>query len=480
MSLVERLAAPAAARRALLLITLAAVVVRLPYLTAPIADRHSWNQCSTATVIRNFATGGFDLLHPEWDVLDPGPPARNIEAEEAPIYSGVSAFLYVLFGASHAWPRLLSILAMAVGGFFLFRLAGRLFDPAAAVAAVFLWHFSPYPWYFGRTIMSDPWMLASGVAAADYFHRWLQDDRTRDLALAGLWTCLAGLFKAFALHIGVLFALALLARRGPRGVLDKRLLWFAALCLVLPVAWIAYAAKIGSLGNVLTKPGDAVVAAPHLWGDPALLLTPKFWLKIQSRVFDRAMTPLATALVVAAFWFADVRRKTHYPLFWLVAALVYVAIVRSGNYEHNYYQLPFVPGFVLIAGAGAAELVRRARTRLDPDRALIGGALAFLALSLVYVRAEYRQDLSSVRAAEIAAEVTRPDDLLLVLDPGATRKIRCSTTPAGAAGMSAVLTLKSWSSTGVGARTRLSCVCRTISAPWARTSSLICGRNTDG
>ncbi len=421
MNILDRLRQDEDFRRiALFAVILLAVAIRLPGLTSPIADRQSWNQCSTATVIRNFAEKGFDLLHPEWDVLDSGKIRPNIEAEEAPIYSGVAALFYVIFGQSHAWPRLLSILAMAIGGIYLFRLTSRMFDPAAAVLAVFIWNVAPYPWFFGRTIMSDPWMLAATIAAADYYEQWLRDDATSDLFKSGAAVCFAGLFKAFALHIGILFLVAGLLKKRWRFFIDYRIYVFGAVSLMLPLAWIYYASMIGSLGNVTTQPGE-VIGAPHLWGSWTMLTDPGFWGKIQSRIFDRAMTPAATAFAALSIIFKDTREKSGYAWLWLLAAFCYVLIVKSGNYEHNYYQLPFTPPFAILAGAGLTALIGKLAEKRR-DAALYFLLAVFGLVSFLYVRAEYKQDLSSVEAGKLARAFTEPSDILLVLDPGSTRK----------------------------------------------------------
>ncbi|MCB9477031.1 MAG: glycosyltransferase family 39 protein [Deltaproteobacteria bacterium] len=406
---------------ALLIVTLFGITVRLSFLTAPIADRQSWNQCSTATVIRNFDKHGFSLK-PEWDVLDPGPARPNIEAEEAPIYTGVSAQLYRAFGPSHAWPRLLSILAMVVGGLYLFRLTARMYNASAAIFAVHFWHMTPYAWFFGRTIMSDPWMLACTIAAADYFHKFLEDDRGPDLAKAAVATSLAGLFKVFALHIGVLFALAILLRRGAAVFKDWRLYAFAVVALAPPLGWIVYASRIGTLGNVTEGVGASVVGASHLWTQGGMLGDPAFWMRLQSRVLDRAMTPIVSALAFAVLVFPTARRKSAYAWMWLASVMVYVVVMGGGNYEHNYYQLPFVAPMALLGGMGLERVTRRLESRFHPENVLSVVLIAFLAVSYLYVRNEYRMDLSSVYAGKKAAQYTEPGDLLVVLDPGSTRK----------------------------------------------------------
>ena len=412
---------PRVIRRALWIVLAASVIIRLPYLTAPIEDRHSWNQCSAATVIRNLAERDFNPFRTQWDVLDPGPARDNVEAEEAPIYHVAAALLYRAFGVSHAWPRLLSILAMLTGSFFLFRLATRLYDEQAALAAVVFWNFAPFPWFFGRTIMSDPWMVACVIAAADLWHRWLDSDRPRDLYLAGLATCLAALFKVFALYLGVLFLATGLARHRARFFTNARTWIFGALCAFLPVAWIVYAAGIGSLGNA-TEGAGQIVGSTKLWGSAELLTSGRFWMTLQSRLFDRAMTPVVTALAVVALAGRDTRARSGYVLWWIAATGVFALVMGEGHFLHNYYQLPFTPPLAVLAGAGFAALLRRfdaTERRLAVGVATIA---VFLTVSTLYVRNEYRTDPSSTRAGELAREVTPEDALLLVLDPGSTRK----------------------------------------------------------
>ncbi|MCL4235889.1 MAG: glycosyltransferase family 39 protein, partial [Deltaproteobacteria bacterium] len=349
---------PRFVRRALWVVLAASVVIRLPFLAAPIEDRHSWNQCSTATIIRNLAERDFNPFRTQWDVLDPGPARDNIEAEEAPIYHVLAAMLYRGFGATHAWPRLLSIAAMIVGSLFLFRLASRLFDERAALAAVFFWNFAPYPWFFGRTIMSDPWMVACVIAAADWWHRWLETDRPRDLYLAGLATCFAALFKVFALYLGVLFLATGLSHHRGRFFARPSTWIFAALSVIAPIAWILYAARIGSLGNA-TEGAGQIVGSTRLWGSVDLLTSGKFWMTLQSRLFDRSMTPVVTALAVVALASRSPRARSGYVLWWIAATAVFALVMGEGHFLHNYYQLPFTPPLAVLAGAGFVAAVER-------------------------------------------------------------------------------------------------------------------------
>jgi len=414
-------------RWALAAVLLLGFLVRLWHIAAPIADRHSWNQVSAATVIRHFVRDGIDPFHPQWDVLEGEGTGPRIEAEEAPIYHVVAAALTRLFGGLEVMARLLSIVASLLAAFILYRLAARLTDASTGLFASFFFLLAPFSWFFGRAIMSDMWMLAMLALAVERYECWLRRVRFADLLQAGLAVLLAGLFKPFALHIGLTLIVLQIGARGFRSLFDWRLVVFALLALCLPLAWVAYAAKIGSLGNVVVGEGESALTAERIMGPLSLLWSGAFWMKIQARVLDQMATPIVSILAVLAFVF---RRKKfsensehngmtlfYVSLAWLTGAFAYLLLVRDGNQMHNYYQLPFIPPFVLLAAIGTRALSQRI-----PSQWIMLILLCFSLVSFFYVRTSFALDLSSQRAGELVGEVSRPDDLIVAFDPGSTRK----------------------------------------------------------
>ncbi|MDP8224585.1 MAG: glycosyltransferase family 39 protein [Candidatus Lernaella stagnicola] len=406
---------PDFARRALLVVLAIGFIVRLWNLTAPIADRHSWNQVSAATVIRHFVEEGIDPLHPQWDVLEGADTGPRVEAEEAPLYHVAAALLARFFGPYEALARLLSIAASLLGAWWLYRLVRRNADEAAGVFAAFFFLISPFGWFYGRAIMSDMWMVAMLVAAVERYDAWLRTGSTRTLLTAALAVMLAGLFKPFALHVGLALLVLQIARGGWKSLIDWRLTVFAVVAVGPPLLWVWHAAGVGTLGNV-TEGGNPLTAE-HLWGPISLLWSGAFWFKLQARVFDQMATPVVALLAgIALVWPAS-RRRCGVAAAWLLAAFAYLLLVRDGNRMHDYYQLPFLPVFAALAGIGLGELAGRLDRRFV---ALI--LIAFAAWSTLYVRSAFRLDLSSHRAGQLVREVSRHDDLILVIDPGVTRK----------------------------------------------------------
>ncbi|NLH50105.1 MAG: hypothetical protein GX444_16120 [Myxococcales bacterium] len=407
---------PAFLRRAFAALLILAALARLYHLNAPLADRQSWNQVSAATVIRHFVEDGIDPWRTQWDVLIGDRTGPRIEQQEAPLYHVAVALLAKIWGHAEATGRLLNIAASLLTALFLFRLARREADGAAAWFAAAIFLFAPFGWFFSRTVMSDVWMLAMIVLGLERFALWLEDSRGRHLCEAALATLLAGLLKPFALHIGLAMLLLQLARRGWRSLLDWRLVAFAVVTVAVPVAWVVYAARVGSLGDVVTT-DESWLTATRLWGKWSLLLSGGFWNRLQGRIFDQLATPLATALALVALLGGESRRQLRLAGAWLVAVLAYLLVVRDGNYMHDYYQLPFLPLIALTAGIGLGWLAKRAHP------AWIALLLAgFLVWSALYVRTAFYLDWSSVRAGELVKSLSRPEDLIVSFDPGVTRK----------------------------------------------------------
>ena len=409
----------ATATKLLAVILLFGVALRLFGVNAPIADDQSWNQVSAATVIRQFVENGIDFFHPQWDVLHRGSALPRIEAEEAPIYHVLSAIPAKVFGFIPLFARLVSIAFGTLAGLYLFLLVRRKTDDSTALAATFFFVLAPYPLYFFRAIMSESAMVFAMIAALYHFDRYCDTETFGQVMAAALFTCLAGLFKPFALHIGVPILIMALVRFRWRILTRPALYLYVVIALAPPLAWVAWAAKIGTLGGV-TYDG-AVASAPHLWGKWSLLWDPSWYYRLQWRQLDRMATPVVPLLVLAAVILPDARKKAPLFLWWLAGVAVYIGLVRQGNFIHNYYQLPAAAPFAALAATGLFGIAKKLSAK--NGRRLVGTLMAvFFVVSLIYALPHFRLDLSSDQAGKLAAQYTAPGEKLLVMDPGATRK----------------------------------------------------------
>ena len=104
-------------RTALVVVFTLALAYRLDGLPRPLVDHHSWRQCDTAAIARNYVEEDACILHPriDWRGLESGEVEWNF-----PLFSWTVSLLYRLFGVHDVLGRLLSIACSmaALGVFF--------------------------------------------------------------------------------------------------------------------------------------------------------------------------------------------------------------------------------------------------------------------------------------------------------------------------------------------------------------------------
>jgi len=324
-----------------------------------------------------------------------------------------------LFGDVPFWGRIISSLFGILAGIYLFLLVKNKAGEGPALFSVIFFIPAPYPFYFFRTVMSDPGMIFFIIAAVYHFDLYCENEKSKDALIAAAFTSLAGLFKPFALHIGLAFLIMAVIKF--RWTIFRRpvLYLFAIIALAPPVLWVMWAAKTGTLGGVTD--GRSVVAAPHLWGKLSLLWDPSWYFKLQGRLFDRMSTPVVSILALGAIFTKEGRKKGKLFFIWLLSVAFYMAVVRSGNQGHNYYQLPASPAFGALGAIGFMVILKKTGEKFRmPLFALI--VLGFFIVSFIYTIPHFSKDLSSHIAGEMAAKHTNPGDKILVMDPGVTRK----------------------------------------------------------
>jgi len=406
---------------AVVAIILTSAAVKTYKINAPIADLHSWNQCSCAQVIRNFCEGGMKFFYPEWDLLKDNEPPPRYEAEEVPIYSFFVAILWKLFGQALWLARLSTVAGACVGMVFLFRLTRRLYGDKAALWALFFYAFAPLNLYFQRTIMTDAWGVAASIAAIDLFHLYFLKPKPSRWIFATLAATLAGMLKVYFLFIGLPILYLAYERYGSKFALRAEL-WLAALVIIVPNAlWLWHASKIGTLGSVAQD--GKFWQSQKLWGGTDLLFSFKFYKKIGERLLLYVGTGFFSIFVL--YGLVKSHRSLGLPFWWLAGFAAYVLIIRSGNKVHNYYQLPYLAPASIVAGVGATALLDLLQSKLSTSKArIIIAALiaAFLFNSGWYAYNHARLDMSSIAAAELVEKYTDPDDFIIVVEPGKSKR----------------------------------------------------------
>ena len=338
-------------------------VLHAPAFRLPPTGIHTWRQCNTMAVARNFYEEGMNILRPRVDRRN---DSDGVTGMQFPSFEWVAAGGYHLFGFHESIPRLLNWLiymAGVVAFYYLVRgISGR-----AGLAAVGAWclAWSPELFFHGVNALPDVLALTASLAGLYWFGRWRETRRVGVLALSLLAITLAGLTKLQFLIVGfpiAVFVLRdLLARQLPARDL-ARLLAYAVVAVAVPLAWYAYALRlIEATGladfGLVVRPADDLATA---WAT--------FERNLRVDLPETLVGYGTLGLLAVGLWRLLRHAPTRHPWFlpglaWgLALAAYYFAELHQMKY-HGYYLIPLLPVLLLLATWGAAWLARFRRGR---------------------------------------------------------------------------------------------------------------------
>src|SRR5262249_5518555 len=145
----------------LVVLVLSGALARLYQIDVPLIDAHSFRQCDTAAIARNFHEESLNILYPRIDWR--GNSAGYVESE-FPIYTVLVALLYRTFGL-HEWlGRALNVILYVLSSVVLFCLVGRLLDQRAALLALLFYSCAPLSFVFTRSFQPDALMALCSLS----------------------------------------------------------------------------------------------------------------------------------------------------------------------------------------------------------------------------------------------------------------------------------------------------------------------------
>jgi 4-amino-4-deoxy-L-arabinose transferase-like glycosyltransferase len=405
---------------AVVLILAVALLSRVPLLIDPARAVVGWRQADLASVARNYYEHGTSLLYPQIDWGGAGPGFVEMEF---PIVPWTLGWLYRLTGGAHeslagVLPALSGMLAALVT----FALAERLFGRVAALGAGLLVALSPAFAGASQSLLGDPPMVAASIVGVYAFFRWT-DARERGtgwLLLSASAVALAILLKPTAALIGLPLAWLAWLRFG-RALWRQPSLWlFATLTLAPALLWYWHAHTLGTTyGNTFGVIGSGYSKFTHV----DLLVAPAFYTRLAWRLTIYLLTPMGVLLFVAGLLRRPRQRIAWLAHVWMLACVLYVAVIAEGNHQMIHYHLPLLPPMALLAGWGLDGVIARLRERLPAPSAraaIAAGAAAFvlslLAADYVYYTRADPSTLNRVmreRGQAVGRALGRPDGLII-------------------------------------------------------------------
>jgi hypothetical protein len=322
--------------------------------------RELWREADVAGIARNYAQEGMHLLYPQIDWRGTGPGYVEMEF---PIYPYAIAIGYKLFGYHEVIGRLISY-ALVLGALLLFlRLAEYTMPPPAAAAATVFFAVNPIAARVATTIQPEGLMLFCYVGAVYAFVRWLDDDRWWWYGWAAALTAGAILAKIPAAHVGLVFVLFAVWRRGWRVFLRPRVWALAVLALIPPLLWYAHARTFW-----LTYGNSLGASNSHHFAGLATFTDSESALGIDDIELQFIWSYVAWIALAVALALGPWLPVFGYGLLWYVGVLIFYLVIAktSSALWATYYHVVSVPpagllfgGIVAVIGTRLQSLDRR-------------------------------------------------------------------------------------------------------------------------
>lgn len=346
----------------LLLILLLTFGLRLYRFDYPLADWHSWRQADTAAVSRNFIKRGFDLLRPRFDdlsnVASGLPNPEGYRMVEFPLYNLFHAGLAKAFPALGlvAWGRLFSAFLSTASALFLFLIVCKMIDEKTALWAAFFFAVLPFNVYYGRVILPEPMMVATGLGMIYFFIEWNEKNLKTQSKIKYFYYSLALVFGASTFLLkpyGLVLFLPLAYLVWQIWRLDlKRWLFFTLFCVlsVLPFFWWR---------QWIRQYPEGIPAYDWLFNAGGIRLKGAwfYWL-FAERLAKLILGYWGVALMVLGLVVRTDRKEGLFFFSWLAAILSYFIIIAAGNVRHDYYQVMALPIVCIFLAKGAVFLMK--------------------------------------------------------------------------------------------------------------------------
>ncbi len=397
-------------RLAMTTVLVGALLLRLYHLDQPIVENYVGRQIPTAMVARNLerSTG---FWHP---LLDTAPFPSYFLVEPPVFQLGAVAMRRITGWPLEVCGRILSLAAIALGGWGLFELVRRREGSRVALAALMAFSFFPITVRYGRAFQPDALMLGAVLAGVSCWDRASRNEGEGQGWMVAAWLWLATGFAAKVTSALVLVPLASMTPPPRRA--GKCLLAASAMGPVL--LWYLWANHLTDA----TTGSKAAAENRSIWmGVVGLgaLARAQTWADIGRFLLVRAFTPLGVLLGTWGLW-----QKSDWASrpgeswldpwrLWGLSVLLVMAALAE-KLRHEYYWLILAP--VVAVGVG------RAWTRLAArrPRAAWGVGLAHLFLCGLLACSTFqtpREWENLAAAARTTGLLVTRDDLLVAPEP---------------------------------------------------------------
>lgn len=265
-----------------------------------------------------------------------------------PLFYFIEGLLMSVFGTSLVVPKVLVVLYACLACAYLFLLVARTHGNEKAAVAVLVFALSPMVFQLSHYVMLEMPALSMTLAAIFYFVRYLDEDRRRDLLLAGLFSVLSALTRFDVFYLLPLFLILLVVRRR-LNIVRRKEVWLVmclAMLCVLPF-YLMTSASMGwlhfkSVTEQLDPSQPAFLSLERLFFYPSRLPKQIGWLALMPAIVGIVYSVMSARRMKALLYFAII-----------VAVFICYTPIGETDSRHTIY---WIPAFAFFAAEGISLL----------------------------------------------------------------------------------------------------------------------------
>lgn len=407
----------------LLLLVAMAFVVRLYRIDNQPLDWHAWRQADTASVTREYIKHGIDLLHPQYHDVSNIPSGRDnlsgYRMVEFPILNAFVAFLVRDFGLPFMQTSRMTSIVLSLGTMVsLFYLVRSLSGKKMAYLTAFLFAFIPYSIFYSRVILPEPGMVFFSTFALVAFHFWLKDKNWAWYLLSFASYMVALLLKpsvvfVLPVYLGLIAFHELPVKKWTTKFVLGKILFYGV--TLVPAFLIAVAPLLAWRKWIEQYPAG-IPAFTWLLNSNHIRFRPAWfrWL------FWERLTKLISGYFAVALLPLNIL-KIDKDLFvygsWGVGIFAYLAVLATGNVQHDYYQVLTMPIVCIFMARGGVLLHDWLTQRFNKNvGVVVVGALVLgsLVMGWEFIKGYFNTNHTEYIVAGEAVDRLTPADALVI------------------------------------------------------------------
>jgi len=345
----------------------------------PFLGNFAQHQTDYATVVQRWLAEGIHPLDPVMRFIAEG--KNRLFMGDIPLNITITAFTCKLTGLSiEMVGRGLSAMFFFLSIYPLYRLLQLVFkDQTLTLLTVLFYSFSPLTMIYGQAFLLEMTALSFGIFAYYFYFRWWYQNSTVLLLVSAFFFSLMLGTRIYYAPLILPLALLFLKRFGWKSFIQWRIYLFLLIVLFAPVSWQAYAKHFANLHGDQSSLEDNLRVFVSL----ASVLNLKFLAAFTHISFTKIVTPAGFILALPALFIAPkyFRKSIQFVFLIFLSFLPLVLMAPRKFIEFEYYYLPFVPVFSLLAAIGIKSLEKFFQISLIKISLLV---IATVLLSLRY------------------------------------------------------------------------------------------------